>query len=78
MNGEGSNSTNNHVGGFSEREKYSGNDHAIDQLDDPKPRQIRASREDRQSSLGPWTQAVREVVQSMGATHRAIKVLKTG
>jgi chromosome segregation ATPase len=74
MNGAGSNTTNYRVGA-SERERDSGNDHATDQVNDTR-RQSRAPREDRRSSLAPWNQAVREVVQSMVATHRAINDLE--
>jgi hypothetical protein len=52
------------------------NDHVTDQVDGARPREARAGRESRQPSLGPWTQAVREVVQNIGATHRAIKDLE--
>ena len=76
VSGAGSNSTNMIVGGSSECERDSGNDHATNQVGGARPRQTRASRENRQSGLGPWTQALREVVQCKGATHRAIKVLK--
>jgi hypothetical protein len=55
MNGTGSNSTNYRVAGVSERERASGNDHATDQVNVARPRQSRASRENRQSNLGPWT-----------------------
>jgi chromosome segregation ATPase len=67
--------TNNHavvpasVGG-------SHNDHVTDQVDGARPREARTGRETRQPSLGPWTQAVRQVVQNIGATHRAIKDLE--
>ena len=74
INGTGSN---NNVGGFSERERNSGNSHhAADQVDGVRPGQTSTPRDNHQPRLGPWTQAVQEVVQNMGTTHRAIKDLE--
>lgn len=72
----GSNSTNNHVDGLGESGRDISNGHVTDQVEGARPRQNRAPRENRQYGLGPWTQAVREVVQNMGTTHRAIKDLE--
>lgn len=77
VNGSGSiDGTNYRVSAINERERDNGNDHVPDQVNGARPRQSKASRENRQSSLGPWTQAVREVIQSMGVTHRAINDLE--
>ncbi|KFY94124.1 hypothetical protein V498_04039 [Pseudogymnoascus sp. VKM F-4517 (FW-2822)] len=63
-------STNNRVG------DDSGNDHTTIHTNGGRPRQSTASQGNQQLSLGPWTQAVRETVQSMGATNYAIQDLQ--
>jgi chromosome segregation protein len=79
VNGLGS--TNNRVGavGVGTRENDNRDDNAADPVDGATLHENGASRDNRdnlQLSLGPWTQAVSEAVQSMGATQRAIKVLQ--
>lgn len=73
-NGTGSNTN---VFAFSEPERNSDNSHhAADQADGARPRQPSAPRDNHRPRLGPWTQAVQDVVQNMEATHRAIKDLE--
>lgn len=71
-------STNNRVDtvGVGERGDDSGNDHTTIHTNGGRPRQSTASQGTQQLSLGSWTQAVRETVQSMGATNCAIQDLQ--
>jgi chromosome segregation ATPase len=62
--------------GAEENSVNSGNDRETNQVNGARPRQSAAPRESRRSGLGPWTEAVRNVVQNMGATHHAIQSLE--
>lgn len=74
MNGTGSN---NNVGTFSGRETNNGDSlYSVDQVDSARPRQTTTRQDNRQPRLGPWTEAVQEVVESMGTTYRKIKGLE--
>jgi chromosome segregation ATPase len=78
-NGSGSNGTSNRVGtgDVSERGGVNGNDHRSNNTSSGISRQSTgtSSQQSYQPDFGPWTQAVHEAVQSMGATHKAIKDL---
>jgi chromosome segregation ATPase len=71
-------SSNNRVDtvGVGERGDNSGNDHTTNHTNGGRSRQSTASQGIQQLSLGSWTQAVRETVQSMGATNCAIQDLQ--
>ncbi|KIN00649.1 hypothetical protein OIDMADRAFT_55225 [Oidiodendron maius Zn] len=79
VNGAGS--TNHRVGAVEvvARENDNRDDNAADPVNGATPHENGASRDNRDNrelSLGPWTQAVSGAVQSMGATQRALKVLQ--
>ncbi|KFY97444.1 hypothetical protein V500_02062 [Pseudogymnoascus sp. VKM F-4518 (FW-2643)] len=78
VNASQGSSNNNRVDtvGVSERGDDSGNDCTTNHANGGRPRQSTASQGNHQLRLGPWTQAVRETVQSMGATNCAIKDLQ--
>lgn len=62
--------------GVGERGDDSGNDRTGNHANGRRPRQSTASQSNHQPSLGPWTEAVRQTVQSMGVTNCAIKDLQ--
>jgi chromosome segregation ATPase len=73
------NSSSNGVGAgeVGERGDGNGNDRASNKINGGRSRQSRdTSQREYQLDLGPWTQAVHETVQSMGAAHQAIKDLQ--
>jgi chromosome segregation ATPase len=73
------NSSSNRVGAgeVGERGDGNGNDRASNKINGGRSRQSRGtSQREYQLDLGPWTQAVHETVQSMGAAHQAIKDLQ--
>ncbi len=80
VNVSGGNSSSNRVsaGEVSEHGDGNGNDRASNNTSGGRSRQSRgtSSQREYQPGLGPWTQAVHETVQSMGAAHQAIKDLQ--
>jgi chromosome segregation ATPase len=65
------------AGEFGERGDGNGNDRASNKTNGGRSLQSRGtSQREYQLDLGPWTQAVHETIQSMGATHQAIKDLQ--
>jgi chromosome segregation ATPase len=80
MNASGGNSGSNRVGAreVGEHGDGNGNDHVSNNTSGGRSRQSRgtSSQHEYQPDLGPWTQAVHEAVQCMGAAHQAIKGLQ--
>lgn len=73
-NGTGSSAN---AGAFSECRRNGGDSHyTADQRDGANPRQTSTPRDNHQPRLGPWTEAVQEVVQNIGTTKHAFKVLE--
>lgn len=66
------------TGGVSEHGDGNGSDHTDNHASGRRPRQSKGGNtvQHKQLDLGPWSEAVGETVQSMGAAHRAIKDLQ--